>query len=100
MRKYHTAQAGSYYVVETYSITGYGANGQGDVDTYIYLYDTDGEIVLFEDDDGGSGKGFSKIAFQPAADGTYFIKIVDYNTAHGYTPEETGSNASILVRYY
>jgi hypothetical protein len=86
-----TAQAGSYYVVETYSTAGYGLNGQDDVDTYIYLYDTDASTVLLEDDDGGSGKGFSKISFQPAADGVYFIRIVDYNTAHGYTYEETGA---------
>jgi hypothetical protein len=86
-----SVQAGSYYVVETYSVAGYGMNGQGDVDTYLYLYDTDGSTVLFEDDDGGQGKGFSKIAFQPAEDGTYYIRVVDYNTAHGYTPGETGS---------
>ncbi len=86
-----SAQKGAFYVIETLSNAGYGMNGPDDVDTYIYLYDTDGLTILAEDDDSGAAKGFSKIAFQPPNDGTYFVKIVDYNTAQGYTPGETGS---------
>jgi hypothetical protein len=86
-----SAQKGSFYVIETLSNAGYGMVGPDDVDTYIFLYDTDGATIMSENDDGGAAKGFSKIAFQPPEDGTYYIKIVDYNTAQGYTPGDTGS---------
>jgi hypothetical protein len=93
-----SAREDSFYVIETFSSAGYGMNGPDDVDTYIYIYDTDGVTVISEDDDGGGAKGFSKLAFQPPEDGTYYIKIVDYNTAHGYTPGETGSYI-IMIKY-
>jgi hypothetical protein len=84
------AEAGRYYVAETYSVEGYGVVGPYDVDTYIYAYGPDGSTILAEDDDSGTGKGYSKLSFKPAVSGIHFIRIVDYNTANGFSPARTG----------
>lgn len=47
---------GTTYVIETY-----GVGGQ-DVDTYVYLFLSDGATIIDEDDDGGSGT-YSQMTF-------------------------------------
>lgn len=88
-----SAQAGTYYVVETFSIEGYGSVGPSDVDTYIYGYAPNGATLLIEDDDSGTEKGFSKFSFKPSVSGIHYVKVVDYNTAHGFSPSRTGDYA-------
>lgn len=85
------AEAGRLYAIETFSTAGYGMSGSEDVDTYIYLYDTYGQVILAEDDDSGPTKGFSKISYKFTESGTYYIKVVDYETHMGYSPGKTGS---------
>jgi hypothetical protein len=88
-----SAHSDSFYVVETFSVNGHGSVGPYDADTYISVYAPNGTTVLIEDDDGGTGKGFSKLSFKPSASGVYYIKVVDYNTAHGLSPAKTGEYA-------
>ncbi|MBN1812899.1 MAG: PPC domain-containing protein, partial [Anaerolineae bacterium] len=59
------------YVIETQGL-GWG------MDTYLYLYDTDGSTLLVEDDDGGEGLA-SRIAWTPPAAGTYYVLVEPYD---------------------
>ncbi|MCD6360850.1 MAG: DVUA0089 family protein, partial [Armatimonadetes bacterium] len=54
-------------------------------DTVIYLYDTDGETLLREDDDGGEAL-YSRLTYVLPAAGTYYVKVTSYqgNYAGGY----------------
>jgi hypothetical protein len=84
------ATAGTHYIIETYSTGGFGMSAGGDVDTYIYLYDTNGTTILFEDDDGGASPLYSRIEWVAPGNGTYYVKITDYETASGTGPGLTG----------
>ncbi len=58
---------GVSYRIETLNL------GSG-MDTYLYLYDTDGVTELARDDDSGSGQA-SLIVWTPPASGTYYVKV-------------------------
>ncbi|MDH5716670.1 MAG: DUF4215 domain-containing protein, partial [Spirochaetia bacterium] len=68
--------------------------GSCDMDTVIYLYDTDGTTLLTFDDQSGMGN-CSAFAYQFTSSGTYFIKVEDYLSgtgsyvleAYDYVPE-------------
>lgn len=71
--------AGQTYVFET------GPNTSAlDVrlDTYLYLYDTDGTTELTSDDDGGAYQ-YSYIQYTPSVTGTYYLMTCSF--AHAYT---------------
>jgi hypothetical protein len=53
-----------------------------DCDTYLYLYGTDGQTVLMEDDDSGEGSN-SLIIYTPAQTGTYYARVRHYNERTG-----------------
>ena len=70
-------------------------------DPYLYLRDTGGELLTY-DDDGGSGLN-SQITFEGSTDGRYFLDVGAYsdNSAGTYTlsatqlaPPETGFNST------
>lgn len=69
------ATSGNTYVIYT---TNLGPN----VDTVLFLYNTDGITELLSDDDSGEGYA-SKITFQAPTDGTYYIKVIDKNGSFG-----------------
>ncbi|MEX1233005.1 MAG: pre-peptidase C-terminal domain-containing protein [Planctomycetaceae bacterium] len=46
-------------------------------DTVLTLFDTDGATVIATNDDGGIGLA-SRITWQPAVNGTYFLKVAAY----------------------
>lgn len=49
-------------------------------DTVLELYGTNGTSLLAYDDDGGGGFA-SKIAWTPVSAGTYYVKIMPYNSS-------------------
>jgi C1A family cysteine protease len=59
-----------------------------DLDSYLALLDRDGLRVLAENDDDGSSLD-SKLAFQLPREGTYYLRVRDYDHGHqggaGYT---------------
>jgi hypothetical protein len=73
------AQEGQTYEIATLGLEPYS-------DTVIKLYDTDGQTVLAQDDDGGSGFA-SRIEWTPPASGTYYVEVVEY---FGRTGTDTG----------
>ena len=66
------------YVVQT-SSTG----GGNDVDTYMYLYASDGTTIIDQNDDIAAGVFFSQIRFSPTTTGTFFIAIEGFSHADG-----------------
>jgi len=60
-----TLTAGTRYVFQT--------SGQGTVDTYLILRDSNGG-ALGENDDGGGGT-YSRLVFTPTTSGTYYIDV-------------------------
>ncbi len=48
------------------------------VDSYIYLYDTDGSIIIAEDDNSGHGQA-SKILWTCTASGYYYVRVDAYS---------------------
>jgi hypothetical protein len=66
-----SATAGFTYTVETFNL--------GDVaDTVLCLFDASGTTQLACDDDSGPGNG-SRVVWQAPADGTYALRVTDYN---------------------
>ncbi len=66
--------AGTTYVFET----GPDLNALGlNLDTYLYVYDTDGSTQVGIDDDGGVAN-FSKITYTPSSSGTYYVMSRSY----------------------
>jgi len=65
------AVAGTTYGIQT-------SNLDIAADTYIYLYDTDGTTLLAAADDYG-GTLASRIEWQAAADGTYYVAVKHWN---------------------
>ena len=63
---------GVTYRIETLNL-GWG------MDTYLYLYDTDGTTELAHDDDSGEGLA-SLIVWTPPAVGTYYVEVRPYNS--------------------
>lgn len=63
------AAAGKVYTIRTSNL------GIG-LDTYMYLFDTDGKTVIAENDDGGDGVS-SRIDFYPQRDAFYFLQVKD-----------------------
>ncbi|HUW94803.1 MAG TPA: PPC domain-containing protein [Anaerolineae bacterium] len=68
---YFWAEAGQTYVLATSSL---GLDG----DTYLYLYDTDGETLLAANDDYG-GTLASRIVWECPATGTYYAAVKHWN---------------------
>jgi hypothetical protein len=64
------------YVIETFALAG-GA------DTVIYLYDSDGQQLLDWNDDASSGTLASRLLFNPYHTGTFYVKIVQYDSDVG-----------------
>jgi hypothetical protein len=60
-------RAGKEYTVSTANL------GIG-LDTYMWLFDSDGTTILAYNDDGGNGVA-SRIDFFPAADGYYYVQV-------------------------
>jgi len=68
-----SATTGTNYVIET-------SNLGSTCDTYVYLYDTDGDTQITYNDDGGTGLA-SRIAWTASADGTYYVRIRHYSSS-------------------
>jgi len=64
------------YRIETLNL------GSG-MDTYLYLYDTDGVTELAHDDDSGSGLA-SLIVWTPPASGTYYVEVRPFGSSAAY----------------
>lgn len=58
--------------------------GGGDLDSYLYLLDGDGQL-LFEDNDSGGANGDAQIIFELPADGAYVIVATRLGQAQGTT---------------
>lgn len=65
------AKAGQTYVIATSNL---GPNA----DTYLYLYDTDGQTLLAANDDHG-GTLASRIVWECPATGTYYVVVKHWN---------------------
>ncbi|MEO6457090.1 MAG: pre-peptidase C-terminal domain-containing protein [Chloroflexia bacterium] len=61
------ARAGKVYTVRTSNL------GIG-LDTYMYIFDTDGRGILAQNDDGGEGVA-SRIDFYPVRDDWYYVQV-------------------------
>jgi hypothetical protein len=61
------ARPGKVYTVRTLNL------GVG-VDTYMWVFDSEGKILGYDDDGGGEGVS-SRVDFYPLADGFYFVQI-------------------------
>ena len=61
------ARAGKVYTIRT------GNLGVG-LDTYMYIFDTDGQRIIDQNDDGGEGVA-SRIDFYPIRDDWYFVQV-------------------------
>lgn len=61
------AKTGKVYTIRTSNL------GIG-LDTYMYLFDSDGHTVLAQNDDGGEGVA-SRIDFYPQKDAFYFVQV-------------------------
>lgn len=70
------AVASRVYTITTSSLGDYG-------DTYLYLYDTNGQTVLAYNDDGGSEPLSSKIVWMAPRNGVYYVKARHYYNAVG-----------------
>jgi hypothetical protein len=64
------------YVIETLDLVG-GA------DTVIYLFDSDGELLLDWNDDADGETTVSRLAFDPYHAGTFYVRIVNYDPRAG-----------------
>lgn len=73
------ARAGKVYTVRT------GNLGVG-LDTYMYIFDTDGQRILAQNDDGGEGVA-SRIDFYPVRDDWYFVQVKNAGDIGG--PDQT-----------
>jgi hypothetical protein len=65
-------------------------------DTYLYLFDANGQLIAFDDDNGG---GFaSLISFYPNASGTYYVLAKHYHPAGrgGYQISVTAPWATLV----
>ncbi|MCK4588927.1 MAG: lamin tail domain-containing protein [Nanoarchaeota archaeon] len=58
------------YIIETFNLS-------SSADTYLYLYNTDGQSLITSDDDGGIGVA-SKINWTCPTSGTYYAMVEDY----------------------
>jgi hypothetical protein len=72
-------QGGQTYEIATLELEPY-------CDTVIKLYDTDGQTVLVQDDDGGE-EFASRIEWTSPASATYYVEVVEY---FGRTGPDTG----------
>jgi len=79
--------ANTLYTFETSNASGGGA------DTYLYLLDSQLTVVKFDDD---SGAGYhSKLSFQPAVDGTYYLRLRAYTKGAQGTCRLTVTGANL-----
>ncbi len=51
-------------------------------DTYLRLYDSDGDVIA-ENDDGGSNRGSAVFGWTPFASGTHYVEITGHNGRTG-----------------
>lgn len=67
-----------------YAYTGriYHFYSEGNTDTRIFLYQSDGTTQLDWDDDDGVGNNYD-LLFAPTVNGSYFLKVDGYGTAVG-----------------
>jgi methionine-rich copper-binding protein CopC len=68
--------AGTAY---TFTLTSTATGGLAD--PYLYLYDSAGNELAFDDD--GAGNFNASISYTPSASGTYFLGALDYDTGTG-----------------
>ncbi len=73
------ARAGKVYTIRTANL------GVG-LDTYMYLFDSDGSTILAQNDDGGDGVA-SRIDFYPKRDDYYFAQVKNAGDIGG--PDQT-----------
>jgi hypothetical protein len=73
------AQGGQSYEIATLELEPY-------CDTVIKLYDTDGQTLIAQDDDGGAGFA-SRIEWTSPISGTYYVEVIEY---FGRTGPDTG----------
>jgi Clostripain family/Bacterial pre-peptidase C-terminal domain len=78
------ATAGQTYEIATSDLEAY-------CDTVLRLYDRDGQTMLAEDDDGGSGWA-SRITWTSPLAGTYYVQVKDY---FGRSGQSTGYTLGI-----
>ncbi len=82
------ARAGKVYTIRT------GNLGVG-LDTYMYLFDSDGQKILAQNDDGGDGSVASRIDFYPQRDDYYFAQVK--NAGDIGNPDETYDLSLVVV---
>ncbi|MFM9941134.1 MAG: VCBS domain-containing protein [Hyphomicrobiaceae bacterium] len=73
----------------------FNLDGSGDTplgDTYLYLYDAEGTLLVQNDDSNSSLN--SQITFTAPADGTYYLGAKSYNTAYVGTYQLSAVEAS------
>lgn len=67
--------AGKTYVLQTRLPTAF--------DPYIYLYDSSGSYLLYDNNSGDDGGGMAKITYTPTKEGWYYIVIYLYSGSYG-----------------
>jgi hypothetical protein len=67
-----SAVAGISYSIETFT---------ANVDTYLYLYSTDGSTLITSDDDDGRIGASSLITWTCTSSGNYYVRVAGFSTA-------------------
>lgn len=76
-----TTEAGKWYTLRTFNLQP-NYDEDNSMDTVIYLYDKDHNVIEEDDDDGDIALGddyASLITFQAEYSGTYYIAIINYD---------------------
>ena len=81
------AAAGQAFEITTSGLDAY-------CDTVLKLYDTDGQALLAQDDDGGVGWA-SRIEWQSPVTGTYYVQVLEY---YGRTGQDTGYTLQVAQK--
>ena len=69
----------------------YGFETFSNIDTYLHLYDTDGETEITSDDDSGEDLN-ARISWECTSPGVYYLKV------RGYDEYETGEYSVLVSR--
>ncbi len=78
----HSADDEDWYRFYGYTGRIYHFYSEGNTDTRIYLYQSDGTTLIDSDDDDGTGNNYD-LLFEPTANAYYFLKVDGWSTAVG-----------------
>ena len=83
-----TVEAGKFYTIEVAGGADYASNylalPAGEIDPFIFVYDSNGDLVTFNDDiNFNAGDIGSKVGFLATESGTYYLDVQSYTPYTG-----------------